>query len=283
MKRILLLFLASISAASAQSNVSATDRYAYGANTGWIDARAGDGTFGMKAGPCVLKGFLYSANCGWINLGDGEPANGVQYSNTAGSDFGVNRLPDGRLRGLAWGASVGWINFEDTGDPRIDPSSGILSGLAWSASTGWISLDTPQTDLAVLSQDSDHDTIPDVWENLQTKDQDLTKLGLGKDADGDGQLDPEEYAAGTDPFDPNDYFRVTSLRFLPGNTNGTIRWTSVTNRSYQVQISTDLKAWQNVYTNAIFGQDGTLTQVSVPRGGPRTFFRVLALKPPAGE
>ena len=80
MKTALLTAALALAATPAfsQTSVSATNRYAYGANTGWIDARGGDGTYGLKAGPCVLKGFLYSANCGWINAGDGSPANGQQ-------------------------------------------------------------------------------------------------------------------------------------------------------------------------------------------------------------
>ena len=29
-------------------------------------------------------------------------------------------MGDGRLRGMAYGANVGWINFEDQGNPRVD-------------------------------------------------------------------------------------------------------------------------------------------------------------------
>jgi Bacterial TSP3 repeat len=276
------LLLAAVStAARAQTSVSPANRYAYGANTGWIDARGGDGTFGMKAGPCVLKGFLYSANCGWINLGDGDPDNGSQYSNTTGQDCGVNRLPDGRLRGLAWGAAIGWINFETTGNPRIDPLSGLVTGYAWSAGTGWISLDTPQTDLKVISQDSDGDTIPDVWETLYAPN--LTVLGQTKDTDGDGLTDSAEYAAGTNPTDRTEYLRITSLNYLPGNNAGTLRWTAVQNRSYRVEQSTDLQSWQTLATR-VYAIDGATTAASsVPKTGPQRFFRVIALKPPAGE
>ena len=286
-RSLLLLFALSafgsrlVTGVHAQSNVSTTNRHAYGANTGWIDARAGDGTFGVKAGPCVLKGFLYSANCGWINVGRGDPQNGQQYSNASGNDFGVNRLPDGRLRGLAWGAAIGWINFEETGNPRIDAVSGAVTGRAWSAGTGWISFDTPETDLQFLSPDADGDTIPDVWELLHAAN--LTVLGANKDTDGDGQNDAAEYVAGTSPVDRTDHLRIVSLNFQPGADLGSLRWTSVSNRSYQVQSSTDLQNWQSVWPNAIFGMDGTQTSWAVQKTGPKTFFRVIALKPPAGE
>lgn len=101
-----------------------------------IDPKAGDGTSGLVLGACVCTGFLYSANCGWINTGEGTPTNGAQYANTSGADFGINRLPDGKLRGLAWGANMGWIRFEDPGNPRLDPATNELLGKTWSANTG---------------------------------------------------------------------------------------------------------------------------------------------------
>ena len=281
MKLPILLALVTATTAHAQSNVSATSRYAYGANTGWLDARGGDGSYGLKAGPCVLKGYMYSANCGWINLGDGDPQNGQQYGNTDGSDSGVNRLADGKLRGLAWGASIGWINFEATGNPRIDPVTGQVLGMAWSAGTGWISFDSPDTDLTIVTQDTDGDTIPDVWELLYAPN--LTVLGQNKDTDGDGQSDAAEYAAGTSPVNRAEFLRITSLNYLPGSNAGTLRWTSVENRSYRVEQSTDLLSWQ-MLAAPVYAIDGAVTASwNVPKNGPQRFFRVIALKPPAGE
>jgi hypothetical protein len=265
--------------AQAQTNVTATNRYAYGANTGWLDARAGDGTYGLKAGPCVLKGFVYSANCGWINVGNGQPQDGQQYSNTTGADSGVNRLPDGKLRGLAWGAAIGWINFEATGNPRIDPVSGAVAGYAWSAGTGWISFDTPQTALQFLSPDADRDTIPDVWELSHAAN--LTVLAATKDSDGDGQNDAAEYAADTDPLDAASVLRITYLAMRPDLGAGTLRWTSTPTRSYRVEKSPDLLNWSPLAV--YYGDDFGLNSTSVPMNGPKHYFRVIALKPPAGE
>ena len=46
-----------------------------------------------------------------LRPGSGAPANGIRYQNNDGTDFGVNVLPDGSLRGLAWGANIGWISL----------------------------------------------------------------------------------------------------------------------------------------------------------------------------
>jgi hypothetical protein len=68
------------------------------------------------------------------------PTNGVSYANASADDFGVNCDSAGNLRGFAYGANIGWINFEDSGAPRIDLSSGRVSGSIYGANVGWISL-----------------------------------------------------------------------------------------------------------------------------------------------
>jgi hypothetical protein len=123
----------------ANTTIDPVNRYAWGANIGWIDWHA-NGANGAVIGQNFCSGYIYSANCGWINLGSGSPANGVSYQNNSGSDFGVNVDNSGNLRGYAWGANIGWINFEDTGAPAVNLATGQFSGYAWSANCGWINL-----------------------------------------------------------------------------------------------------------------------------------------------
>src|SRR5262245_58859866 len=49
------------------TTISPTNRYAYGANIGWLDFRPSVSN-GASIGEFYCSGFLYSANCGWINL-----------------------------------------------------------------------------------------------------------------------------------------------------------------------------------------------------------------------
>lgn len=132
-------------AARADSSIDATDRYAWGANIGWIDWRA-DGTNGAVFSRQFASGWLWSANIGWIHLGDGSPANGTAYSNTSGLDYGVNATPSGGLlflSGYAWSPNAGWISFENTGTasrPLVAVATGILSGYVYGANVGWIPL-----------------------------------------------------------------------------------------------------------------------------------------------
>src|SRR5687767_10130203 len=73
--------------AFAATTINPVNRFAYGANIGWIDWR-GDVANGAVIGEFVCSGYIYAANVGWIHLGDGAPANGVRYLNLSGDDFG---------------------------------------------------------------------------------------------------------------------------------------------------------------------------------------------------
>lgn len=123
----------------AATTIDPVNRYAYGANVGWLDWR-GDTANGVVISATFCSGYIYSANVGWINLGSGTPTDGVQYQNLAADDFGVNVDALGHLRGYAYGANIGWIAFENNGAPAVDLASGILSGSVWGANIGWISL-----------------------------------------------------------------------------------------------------------------------------------------------
>ena len=86
------VLLASVTGAYAGTTINAADRYAYGANIGWVDAR-GDITNGAALGQSYCTGYLWGADVGWIGLGNG-PANGWHYSNASATDWGVGEIPD---------------------------------------------------------------------------------------------------------------------------------------------------------------------------------------------
>ncbi|MEM7391036.1 MAG: DUF11 domain-containing protein, partial [Verrucomicrobiota bacterium] len=120
------------------TTINDLNRFGYGSNIGWINWQANT-NHGVEVGSMYCTGFAWSASSGWINLGRG-PTNHCQYGNTTVGDTGVNVEEDGALRGLAWGAAIGWIKFESRGDPRIDLESGRMSGFAYGANVGWIGL-----------------------------------------------------------------------------------------------------------------------------------------------
>ncbi len=182
----------------AATTLDPMNRYAYGANLGWMDGYA-DGANGAVIGEYVCSGYMYGANVGWINLGSGSPTNGIYYQNLSANDFGVNQDGLGNLRGYAWGANIGWINFENTGAPKVDLLTGRMSGYVYSANCGWVSLSNAfaqvQTD-GIAPGARDVNRLPIAWELLNFG---TTGVSTNADPDGDGLNNWDEYLAGTDP------------------------------------------------------------------------------------
>src|ERR1039458_7060977 len=73
-----------LSTAFAATTIDAANKYAYGANLGWLDWTGGSGetATGTVIGEYVCSGYIYSANVGWINLGSGSPTHGIYYQIT---------------------------------------------------------------------------------------------------------------------------------------------------------------------------------------------------------
>ena len=88
---------------------------------------------------------------------------------------------------------------------------------------------------AATPQDSDGDGLPDWWEALYFG-------GNGNpnaDPDGDGMSNLAEYRAGTNPTDRNSVFAF--IRILPDPAGGlSVEWSSISNRTYVLQRSTNL-------------------------------------------
>ena len=284
---ISLLAFGAATALHAATTIDNTNKFAYGANIGWVNWQ-GDVTNGAVLGEYVLSGNIYSANCGWINLGDGTPVNGINYLNNSATDFGVNVMPSITpckvdLRGFAYGANIGWINFENIGNPQVDIASGALSGYAYGANVGWINLGMFANSVVTTSIkkgiDSDGDGIADPFEvnfagNLGT-------MNASSDRDGDGELDIDEYLEGTNPLDPNSKLQITSFVTNSNGSSSTIIWTSVTSRKYRVQKNPDLlSSWTTVLNN-IVPSAGITTSSGPMLDAPATqrFFRVQALSP----
>ncbi|MEM7394742.1 MAG: DUF11 domain-containing protein, partial [Verrucomicrobiota bacterium] len=93
------------------------------------------------------------------------PTTGVSYSNAGADDYGVNHDGLGGLSGFAYGANIGWIQFETNGNPRIDVDTGNFTGYIYGQNIGWISLSNMQAfvmnttdlfgaDLGIVKMDS---------------------------------------------------------------------------------------------------------------------------------
>lgn len=270
----------------AATTIDAVNKYAYGANIGWMDWSGGTGqtATGAVIGAYVCSGYIYSANVGWINLGSGTPANGINYQNTAANDFGVNMDGYGNLRGYAYGANIGWINFESTGAPTVNLVTGALSGYVWSANCGWISLantyafvETDSINPGALAPNG----LPIAW--LLTYFG-TTNVNPNSDPTGKGMTVGQDYLAGTNPNDPNSLLKITSESFASSGTSGTLTWDSVPTRYYYIEESSSLSP-ANWTTNGVglvspASSPATTTSKSITDTGAATrFYRVQAVRP----
>jgi len=287
---VLVNFSAVFAAAHAASTINATNHYAWGGNLGWIDFRperpnAGDG---FQFGEFSCSGYLWSPNFGWINCGNGSPTNGVQYSNDASADFGVNHTGTGNLYGLAWAPNVGWINFgwwmlepDNANKPHVNLATGEFSGYAWSANCGWINLGSGQLKTDRMNiVDTDGDGISDAFEIAYTGS--LTNMTASSDTDLDGQSDKAEYIALTNPLDANNALKITRLSKLTNVNSVEMEWTSSAARVYDIEGKLNLTDTDWIYLGTVPGASGATTVQAIEAGPPQAFFRVgvkLPLQP----
>ena len=94
------------------------------------------------------------------------------------------------------------------------------------------------------------------------------------DPDGDGASNSDEFAALTDPRNPDDVLRTEVTRTGAGLS---VRWPSVAGRQYQLFQSSDLNAGVWTPAGARAAGTGELLQVAVGVDSAATFYRVQAL------
>ena len=265
------------------TSINATHRHAYGANIGWLNFR-GDIANGAKIGLYFSTGYVWSANTGWISLGSGAPANGFSYANNSATDWGVNLvMPGGYLRGMAYGANIGWINFETNGNARVNLVTGKLDGYAYGANVGWISLSNSQahvqTDYLDWGPDTDGDGIPDAYEYATTGN--LTNLTAGGDFDNDGSGDKDEFLADTDPTDGTSLLEITALNRAV--TTNVVTWTVEPTRTYrleQANAATNNATWVDSGLGVLApGMAPTLTGLVPDPSATTRVYRARALVP----
>lgn len=92
--------------------------------------------------------------------------------------------------------------------------------------------------------DHDADALGDDWEWVNYGDYSQNASG---DSDGDGQLNGEEYIAGTQPTNQNSLFAIDTVKNLSNGTNIEIRITTQPGRRYEIEFVDDVggtPSWQ---------------------------------------
>jgi len=194
-------------------------------------------------------------------------------------DYGINHDGLGNLTGYAYGANIGWVTFESTGDPTVNLETGELSGYAWGANVGWISLSTLATLTLDSGPDTDADGIPDAWEYGHTNVLNVLADG-GTDSDGDGVPDVDEYGADTDPFADGDFLRITA--FQAASDTNLVTWPANNTRQYTLQHAlalTNAIPWSATTTPFIPSTSGDVTETVPGVTDPARFYRVQAAPP----
>src|SRR4249920_3834367 len=104
----------------------------------------------------------------------------------------------------------------------------------------------------------------DSWEVIYGFNTNNVADGL-LDSDGDGMINRDEYAAGTDPMDPTSLLKVV----LTTTNSALLQFVAQSNLSYSVQYRTNLTAggWTSI-TNFIVQPVVRTADVSVPKPPP---------------
>lgn len=97
------------------------------------------------------------------------------------------------------------------------------------------------------SADTDHDGMPDDYENSIPGLDANNPADATLDLDADGATNVEEYLAGTAPNDPTSVFGVDSLTLLPSG-DVELRFEARANKAYSVLVSSTLEpgSWQKL-------------------------------------
>lgn len=270
-------------AQAVDSTINTNNKWAWCPSTGWINCRTDD-TNGAVIGEFVCSGYFYSPSTGWIHLGDGNPTNGIRYTNVGTNDYGVNHDGKGNLRGSAWSGSAGWVYFVSNGTPKVDLRTGILTGYAWGDSVGWMSFSNVQayleSDTMYSGPDTDSDNIPDAWELNETGSTNI--LGSGHDEDNDGVSDVNEYISGTCPTNAGEYLKLIAV----SSTNGAdveLTWSSEETRVYRIEKNSSLTNggdWTESEWGLLSPDSGFNTTRALSIGATtQGFFRVKASLP----
>ncbi len=191
----------------------------------------------LAVGRVNLDGSPYGAFESYVEVVAPEPA----YSTTVGGGYGpasgAGSYATPQVTGLA---SLIWTVYPDL--TRDEVRQRIIETVEDPGAEGWDeNYAYGRIKATAALGDFDDDGLVDSWEMEQ-----LGSLGFSDtdDPDGDGMLNYQEYIAGTDPADPQSFFRVVSLsRTVEGIA---VECLSDPSRSYQIFRGDDFLRWEPI-------------------------------------
>ena len=129
-----------------------------------------------------------------------------------------------------------------------------------------------------LGVDLDGDGLPDAWEQQLLSELDgVDEINPGDDADGDGLTNLEEYLSGSYAGDEANEFALDIVGLNDGIP--VLEFRALRGRTYSVEASTDLIAWEAV----AFRMEGEGTEVSTRDHFGATDVRDIRIEVPAGS
>jgi hypothetical protein len=147
-----------LSPALLAAGISATNKYAWAENAGWLNFNATHGNVQVYADH--LEGYVWAENIGWIRLGSHSGGGAHTYANTSNTSYGVNHNGAGGLSGYAWSENAGWLNFQGV---TINLATSQFDGYAWGENIGYLHVRnaSPAYRVAVLNYDDDGQSAED--------------------------------------------------------------------------------------------------------------------------
>lgn len=121
-------------ASTTDGTISASNKYAWSENAGWLDFGASAGN--VRITDSALTGYAYGENIGWISL------NCANDGSCATANYGVVNDGNGNLSGYAWSENTSWVNFKPASGGVIINSSGEFTGSAYGENIGWLNFDS---------------------------------------------------------------------------------------------------------------------------------------------
>ena len=94
------------------------------------------------------------------------------------------------------------------------------------------------------------------------------------DADGDGQSNAAEDAAGTNPLDPASVLQITSVTRSAAAGTTQITWSSVAGKQYQVLAASDVVSGNYAPVSGVLTATGTTTSFTYTSSSSQQFYRV---------